>query len=370
MKVLFVAPFDGVVGGIRRWAEHIYDYYSFHGQNAGLKLEKFSIGRTRLLASNNFLRRIILALSDYVEILSRYRKTLKGRKYDIIHISSSASLSLLKDLWMIRLAHRSGAKAVVHFHFGRIPDLYQQQNWEWKLLKRVVAYSDAVVVMTEDSYRALLDAGFKNVYKVPNPLSPAVADFVDIRCDAIREPGVVLFVGQVIKTKGVLELLDACSMLDNVHLKIVGQVPDEMQDVVMQRISKIGKETVRVEVVGVLPYERVLEQMLMCDVFVLPTYTEGFPNVILEGMACGCAIVSTKVGAIPEMLEEDAQGQYGILVSPRNVEQLASAMGKMLQDEDLKLQCRKNVRRRVYERYSMAIVWNDLLNVWDRVKNG
>lgn len=70
--------------------------------------------------------------------------------------------------------------------------------------------------------------------------------------------------------------------------------------------------------------------MLKCTVFVLPTYTEGFPNVVLESMACGCPIVATSVGAIPEMLD----GGAGIVIEPRNVEQLRDAVAWVLENPE------------------------------------
>ena len=104
--------------------------------------------------------------------------------------------------------------------------------------------------------------------------------------------------------------------------------------------------------------------MCQCDIFVLPTYTEGFPNVILESMACGCAIVTTPVGAIPEMLEEENGKHYGLMVEPRNVEQLKSSIEKMLSDIDYKNECRTNVQQRVNERYNIDSVWRQMVDVW------
>ena len=106
--------------------------------------------------------------------------------------------------------------------------------------------------------------------------------------------------------------------------------------------------------------------MCECDVFVLPTYTEGFPNVILESMACGCAIVTTPVGAIPEMLGEEDGKSYGLMVEPRNVEQLRAAIEKMLSDEEFKAACRENAQQRVNERYNMSSVWQQMVGVWNK----
>lgn len=363
MKVLFVAPFDGITGGIMRWAEHIYNYYQGLG-DIGAVVEKCSIGRNYVVKADKPIMRIVSAAMDYSHTIRCYWNTLKSGKYDIAHISTSASLSLLKDLLMIKIAHRCGTKTVIHFHFGRIPELQKQNNWEWKLIKKVISMSDSVIVMTENSYKTLTDCGYSNVHLVPNPLSPTVTDYISKHPGKGRIPKTILFVGHVIKTKGVEELVDACSHIENVKLKIIGHATDEMKNLLRQKAANSKIDDSWLELTGELPYEQVLNEMQRCDLFVLPTYTEGFPNVILESMACGCAIVTTKVGAIPEMLKEDNSGKYGILIEPQNTKALVSAIKTLLFDEDLKKQCRRNACRRVNERYSMPIIWSKLLNIW------
>lgn len=363
MRVLFVAPFDGVTGGILRWAEHLFNYYQTL-DDSDIKMDKFSIGRKYAVNKGQPIKRIINAIKDYGRTIRDYKHCLRNNKYDIAHISTSASLSLLKDMLMIRIAHRCGTKTVIHFHFGRIPELQKQNNWEWKLMKKVISMSDSVIVMTESSHKTLTDCGYSNIHLVPNPLSPAVTDYIRKHPDKDRIPGTILFVGHVIKTKGVEELVDACGHIENVKLKIIGHTTDEMKNLLRQKAINCKGDSSWLELTGELQYEQVLDQMQRCDVFVLPTYTEGFPNVILESMACGCAIVTTKVGAIPEMLEEDDRGKYGILIDPKNTEALESAIKAMLGDENLKNQCRMNAQRRVIERYSMAVVWNSLTNIW------
>ena len=368
MKVLFVAPFDGVTGGILRWAEHIFNYYQTL-DDSNIKMDKFSIGRKQAVNIGRPIERIINAIKDYGRTIRNYKRVLKNNKYDIAHISTSASLSLLKDLLMIKIAHRCGTKTVIHFHFGRIPELQKQNNWEWKLIKKVISMSDSVIVMTESSYKTLADCGYRNVYLVPNPLSPTVMDYVSAHSDKKRIPNTVLFAGHVVKTKGVEELVDTCGQIENVKLKIIGHATDEMKNLLRQKAINCKGDSSWLELTGELPYEQVLDQMQRCDVFVLPTYTEGFPNVILESMACGCAIVTTKVGAIPEMLKEDDRGKYGILIDPKNTEALESAIKTMLDDENLKNQCRQNAQRRVCERYTIHIIWSKLFDIWCNLSN-
>ena len=107
--------------------------------------------------------------------------------------------------------------------------------------------------------------------------------------------------------------------------------------------------------------------MLSAAVFVLPTYTEGFPNVILESMACRCPIVTTNVGAIPEMLDIDSDDRCGICVTPRNVNELKEAIVTMLTSAETADMYAENARTRVMSTYSMPQVSNALLEIWKQI---
>ena len=360
MRILLVSPYGGVPGGISRWTEHIVEY---HKQRClqECEIEVVPMGRDRFINVNSsIIYRLWTAVQDYSKILKNYRKKICRQHYDVMHLTSRASLSLFKDLYIIRQAKRRGVKSIVHFHFGRIPELLQARNWEWKLLAKVVKAADQAVVIDKTSYDTLRAKGFDNISFLPNPVAPRVVDIATENAGVEKIPRSVLFVGHVVKTKGVFELLEACSKIENVNLQLVGCITPDMQT----QISNQYKDAPWLSICGEKPYDEVVKEMCRCDVFVLPTYTEGFPNVILESMACGCAIVTTPVGAISEMLEEEGGKHYGIMVEPRNVGQLKEGIEKMLSDADFKNECRANAQQRVNERYNIDSVWRQMVGVW------
>lgn len=362
MKVLFATPYKCVSGGISRWAENVINYYN--GLKADVELEVLPMNDTKERSAEDFvgnsaLSRVARGLRTYGNAIKVLRRKLKETKYDILHIASSASISLAKDIVMMHIARKRGVKSILHFHFGRIPELAKRGNWEWKMLLRAVKLSDKTIVIDKQSYDTLINRGCRNVEYVPNPLAPAIGEIVS-KVDVERKPNMLLFVGQCLPTKGVYELVDACSAIPNVELWMLGAITDSMS----QELTARWNSTSKLHIVGNLPFEEVIKKMCQCDVFVLPTYTEGFPNVILESMACGCAIVTTPVGAIPEMLGEEDGKSYGLMVEPRNAELLRVAIEKMLSDEEFKKTCRVNVQQRVNERYNMSSVWRQMVRVW------
>lgn len=364
IKVLLAAPFDGIPGGIMRWANHLIAYYE--SVKTDCQIISFSLGRSNFININqSVIYRIWFALKDYSVIYANFKRIIKSNELDIVHITSSASLSLIKDNLMIRVAHRRGVKTIVHFHFGRIPVLCNRNNWEWKLLIKIVKMSDGVIVLDNQSYETLIKKGFKNVFKLPNPVAPSIFDIINRNKFIKREPNTILFVGHIVKTKGIYELITACKNVPEVKIKMIGHVTDKVRAELLDLFQSPYNN--QLDIIGELAYEEVIKEMLKCDLFVLPTYTEGFPNVILESMACGCAIITTKVGAIPEMLEEETGNCYGLMVEPKNTVQLKRAIETMLNDVVFKEECRQNVKKRVFERYNISSVWRQLINVWSEI---
>ena len=251
-------------------------------------------------------------------------------------------------------------------HFGRIPVIMKSHGWERYLLLRLVQSIDLVVVMDKASLYALQTAGHNNVCFLPNPLSKEVNDIILSQGDLQREPRKIVFAGHVLETKGVFELVKACSNIPNIRVIIIGKITSEE---ILGQIMKLGGDRADqwLCLTGNKPFEEVIREMKTCAIFALPSYSEGFPNVILESMACGCAIVATPVGAIAEML--DIKGKYpcGVCVPVKNVDALHNAILELLENQDKALKMGENARLRVNEMYIMPKVWRQLVNIWKNV---
>lgn len=364
MKVLLVTSYGGVPGGISRWAGHIMRYYEAVGKN-DCTLTLVPMGRSSFVNINSpKYYRLKEAIKDYSRIIKDFKRKLRSDKHDVMHLTSSASWSLLKDIYLIKAAKKEGVKTVIHFRFGRIPDLAQSENWEWRLIAKVLKLVDCAIVLDKKSLDVLKDLGYTNVVCMPNPVSPEVQTIV-AQNRVERIPRFILFCGHVVKTKGVFELIDACSSIPDIHLKMVGHVTDEMR----LEINDYSHSASWLEIVGELPYEQVIKEMMASDIMALPTYTEGFPNVILEGMAAGCAIIASGVGAIPQILENDGEKRYGIIIEPKDIKGLEDAIKSLLASPEEKELMRARVQARVQERYSMEAVWNSLVSLWSDVSS-
>lgn len=365
MRILFATPYKNVTGGISRWAQNIINYYQSNHSEIDIDILSFDDTKkhdAEYYISKSRLQRVFRGIRLYGRAIKEMCRKSRDKQYNVLHISSSATWGLVRDIIMIHIAHLKGIKCVVHFHFGRIPDLSKQRNWEWKLLKYVVGIADRTIVMDMSSYNTLIANNCNHIEYVPNPLSPNISNIINGQKDIKRKHNVLVFAGQCVQAKGIYELVEACRTIPNIELQMYGAITKSVED---ELRMKWDSPNSILQIMGNRPYNEVIAAMNQCGVFVLPTYTEGFPNVILESMACGCAIITTPVGAIPEMLAMEDSKHFGILVQPQNSDELRTAIIKMLSDESFANECRSNVQHRVYKRYNIESVCSKITRIWE-----
>jgi len=358
-NILICTPFSGT-GGISTWSKHIKTFYSLNFST--FNVDFFELDRCK--QSNVGIKRLFIGIFDYLQLYFSYKKKIKDNPPALIHFVSSASLSLMKDLLFLNYAKKKKINTVIHFHFGRIPDILTNKNWEYKLLMKVIAKCDRVIVIDKLSYNSLLNHGINKVNLLPNPLADRTISIIK-QIEIKREKNKIVFAGHMVETKGVFELIKACEKLTakyNLSLSMNGLLKDDMkQKIALMFNNKIPSWLL---LNGNQPYEKVIKEMLSAAVFVLPTYTEGFPNVILESMACGCSIVTTPVGAIPEMLDKDSKESLGIFVPVKDIDALEKAIEKMLNEEAFAIHCGEEARKKVFRSYTMDIVVAQMENIW------
>ena len=368
MKVLLVSPYgDNLVGGIINWTKYVVNYYRNNGNDIDLTL-LYNENASQVMDDATSFSRFRVGISNYLPVVRQFKERIRSGHFDVAHICTSASFGLVRDLLVVRVARRRGVKVVAHMHLGRIPNVLKSKGWERFLLLRLFKRVDCIVVMDPASFDALKAYGLQNVRYVPNPLSEEVQRVIEGCRDIPKEKRKIIFAGHVLPTKGVEELVLACSQIENIELKLLGKVPDESYREHLFALA--GNESDRwLSIPGNQPFDTVIAEMKSCGVFVLPSYTEGFPNVILESMACGTPIVATSVGAIPEMLNIDGKKPCGICVPKQNVEILRDAIVELLNDSKKAAELGDNACQRVKEQYAMPKVWGQLVDIWKGVLN-
>jgi len=234
------------------------------------------------------------------------------------------------DGWAaVRLARRLSVPAVLQVH-GSDVLLLDQFPGRKRPTVEAIQSADGIVAVSEDIARRLraLGASADRVRVIHDGVDPAI--FHPGRKDEARtrlgitggEP-VLLFIGNLVPVKAIDVLLDACARLGAeghpVRLFILGQGPLRSQ--LERRVIDLGLDAT-VKFMGAMPQPELAHWYRAADCFVLPSHSEGVPNVLLEATACGTPWVASNVGGIPEITREGLSR----LVPPNAPAELAGAI--------------------------------------------
>lgn len=372
IKILLCSPFypnsSTTTCGVANWTRNVYMYYT-QNMNEDFIVKLLPLDRSVDLGENSsFFERLVYGIKDYFSLYRQFKQELNKTHYDIIQVSTSASMGLVKDYLFCAYARKKGIKVVLHFHFGRIPFIHSVNNFEWKFLSQIMTLCHSVIAMDNASYEILEKANITKVFYLPNPLSSAIITQIQNQAPINRHNNSLLFVGHIVKGKGIYELVSACSKIKGIKLRLVGKCDDFVRQELINIVALKATDGNFIDFVGEVSHKRVIEEMMKCDIFILPSYSEGFPNVILESMACGCAIIASSVGAIPEMLTMGEE-KCGVLINPQSENDIISSIKDLINDKDLKYRLGVNAKQKVYQSYNISSVWKQLLDIWVNITN-
>ncbi len=271
----------------------------------------------------------------------------------LVHIHMSQKGSFYRKLIFILLAKAGRKKVLLHCHGSRFDQFYQKgPPWQKALIRWGLSLCNMVVTLSPqwmEFYSQMVEPAKLRVLENAIPLQ-----------NYQRPPGyekrlskelIVLFAGEVGERKGAYDLLSI--------------VPDLIRRVPQARVLLVGNgDPVRI---GAAIHSIQLEDRLQwlgwvspkemigiyhqADLFVLPSYHEGLPMAILEAMASGLPVVSTRVGGIPELI---GNGENGFLINPGDRKALLRSLIALLCNSSLREEMAlKNVQK-IKEKYDIA----------------
>lgn len=184
----------------------------------------------------------------------------------------------------------------------------------------------------------------------------------------LRKPDVFtfLFVGRIVKDKGINELCRAFDLLSgtsSVRLLLVGPNEDTL-DPISEKSREIIATNKSIEAVGPKRGDELLAYYTAADCFVMPSYREGFPNTVLEAGAMGLPSIVTNINGSREIINE---GENGMIVPPKDAEALFQAMMKMMRDKSNRERMAGNARKMIADRFEQSFVRKCLYDFYDEI---
>jgi glycosyltransferase involved in cell wall biosynthesis len=282
------------------------------------------------------VRAVTIEMASYLAMALPWCLALTARRqYDLIHAhfivptgALAAIVGRLRNLPVVITAHGSDVPGYNPDRFGRGHKLLGPA---W----RAIARSAAMIISPSEYLGALIR---KNC-SVPVTIIPYGFDPPPAR-PALKTRR-ILFVSRLFPRKGAQYLLDALAglPLDGWEITIAGDGP--MLEPLREQARRLG---LPVQFPGFLKGEALTNLYERSEIFVLPSLQDNFPVVLLEALSAGCAVITTSISGMPEVV-----GDAGLLVPPGDVAALRIAIKQLMNDDTLREQLGAAARRRIRE---------------------
>jgi glycosyltransferase involved in cell wall biosynthesis len=346
----------GVVSVVSMLMNHFSDAISWEHFRTGPRV--FSDAR-RL--------RFLYAITDCLRLISKVHL----KRYNALCLNTSLDTkAILRDgLFMASLCLMGFKRTVVFIH-GWDTSLsvrIQENRILRRCFRQLFNNAPVLIVLSSHFKRALIKIGIPacKIYVLTTMFEAKRFESFAFNIEK-KIPSNLLFLSRFQPEKGAVETVEAFALLYNrypdLRLIFAGDGPE--REKLKCLVHERGMSD-RVTFAGYIRSDRKIEILCATDIFILPTYyREGCPVSILEAMAAGLAVITTRVGGIPDVI---SHGKNGILLEDSAPMTIARAIEKLIADPDLLFEIRLNNRRKAFEQYEATKVASKVEKVFNQV---
>lgn len=358
MKLCLIAPVPPPYGGVANWERIIVNEIVKH-DDIDFTLINIAANK-RPLDGRTIFDRIFYSGFVMLKAYRKLKEAVRKNCPDVVHMTTSGGMGFYRDLLFLKYLKKKQIPSVYHVHFGRTVQYRNENKRSWKMIIKAVSLADAVIVLDEKSLE-LLNPYTKKIVKINNPID--TENYKTLIKNGFEKP-TIIYIGWVIKTKGVEELLSAFHVFNQRHghaytLELIG--PGESDYI--QGLKEVS-DIENVIFTGEIGHNEAMMRLASASVFILPSYTEGFPNVVLEAMALKKCIIATNVGALPEVLDDNA----GIIINSKSAEEILNALERT-EDRKLRERLAENAYIKVNDLYDVKPTYEKYRKLWRSVIN-
>ena len=288
---------------------------------------------------------------------------LTRKNYDVYHIHVASRGSTFRKGYYVDVIKKWNKKVILHIHGAQYLVFFNKLSAKKK--KRVIEIltkSDMTIALSQD-WKDKFDNrfGLTNCYVLKNGID------MNRLTPAIQPPSIhqnsFVTLGRLGERKGTYDLVEAINISRNKIPEIKCYLAGDGDVETIKELIRAKKLEDTIKVVGWADFDKKLELLKSVSTVVLPSYNEGLPMSILEGMACGKAIISTTVGAIPEVVSPD----NGILVKAGDVRALSEALVECAQNlERITRMSNANIDK-IKRQFSVDVMHSQLSKYYKRV---
>lgn len=350
MNILMVGPSRKFKGGINTV---INSYF-----NSNLT-EQVNLMYLETAIDDNLLMRLLFTLRAFIKLFYK----LIFNKIGIIHIHMAAKGSFFRKSLVLLMAKMFNKKIIIHLHGGKFHDFYLNSPL---IIKKYISYifnmSDHFIVLSEEWRNIILS------YNVTTKIS-VVYNGVKVNKNTYNvNSDYLLYLGRINKDKGVYDLVQAIKelILDIPSIKLILAGIGEEEKLV-SLIENYGLNK-NIEFIGWIHGTEKENLISGAKAFVLPSYFEAMPMSILESMSYGIPVISTEVGGIPTLIENNREGY---LFTAGDISELKNCIRKIYTNHASNLFLSKNSYKKISNKFALEKSNETILEIYySLVKNG
>lgn len=348
IKILGLFPLVGN-GGITSWTNKFLESFP-NEEFIVTPIDNAPESRT----THSLYSRIVSGFKALKRIKNAVSKAVEKEIPDILHTSTSGSIGSLRDYVVGGICREKGIKSILHCHYGCISDDVNSKGLLGVLVRKAMKQFDQIWVLDSRSYDTLksIPEFSDKVMLTPNFIH--VPEIDQIPPKTYKRVG---FIGNLIPSKGIYELVEAATKCD-IRLDIIGPGNDEVVSHIKEIAGNKLNESIFIH--GRLPNDKAVEFMNQIDIVALPTYYqwEAFPISILEAMSLGKLVLSCPRAAISDMLTDLNGKPCGLLVEPKSSESIVNAITWAQEHRDKADDMCRAAYIKVKECYSTSVVYD------------
>ena len=288
------------------------------------------------------------------------------KKPDVCYLALTAtSAAFYKDVLLVALLRVFHIKRVYHLHNKGVSQ--NQTNKLNNLFYRFVFKNSDIILLSNQLYQDIETfVPASRVYICPNGIVNTITN-IEPRLFTKEKPVKILFLSNLIKSKGVFVLLDACSILQQKGIGFECNFVGAEGDInATQFAEKVNQKQLssKVNYLGKKFGKDKQEVFANAEIFAFPTYFDCFGLVNLEAMQYSLPVVSTFEGGIPDIVED---GVTGFLVPKKNAEALAEKLEILINNPKLRQQMGKAGRQKYETEFTLEIFEHRLKEILQQV---
>jgi len=347
-KILLISPLPPPAGGIATWTEKIL--------NVGLS-DKYEIVlvNTQIIGSRKNFENSKLTIHEInrnVAILFELILMITKKKPALVHLNSSlAPNGILRDAFISIIIKIFKIPLISHYR-GNVVDFPKKLNrgLNYKILRFLFSMSNRNIVLNLLSKKHCnSEFNSKNTLIIPNFIEDTI---LSNKAHFKNKKLKVIYVGAIIKAKGIEDIITLASEHKNIDFECVGDIVDK----------ELYNKYDNLIFTGSLERADVIRKLCESSIFIFPSHSEGFPNAVLEAMAVGLPIIGSNAGAIPEMVDD---GLGGYVFEGKNLKECKKAFNNIIYDKEKLMVMGNYNRNKVVNNYTHKKVVGQLCKLYD-----